>query len=265
MKKMNGEKTMVHNLIFYNVDMYIQVVKLFKNNGIYTVRVDDIGDNLRLTGFNNNKTILTQIYIDGYHYNFIGEGFMYLNLDFTITNENILKYINDYNTCTDNLFIIKDKENQNNKIYNEYYFGNSIDQVKYNTAPIAQDMKKYIDGKIDKSLSKSKCKIKIDTDKLKNVFNILYYLDGVYFNVSGDILGINTDDFSFNLTCNNKSDKKGKNIYKPNEVYNCLEYLPSDRVTLRFDEKSPLFIKSKYKGMTSEHTIRPLHVVGGEK
>ena len=42
MKKMNGEKTMVHNLIFYDINMYEYIVKLFKNNGIYTVRVDDI-------------------------------------------------------------------------------------------------------------------------------------------------------------------------------------------------------------------------------
>lgn len=256
---------MVHNLIFYDIDMYMMIVKLFKNNGIYTVRVDDIRDNLRLTGFNNNKTILTQIYIDEYHYNFIGEGFMYLNLDFTITNENILKYINDYNTCTDNLFIIKEKKNQDNKIYNEYYFGNSIDQVTYNTSPIAQDMKKYIDGKVNKSLSKGKCKVKIDTDKLKNVFDVLYYLDGAYFNVSGDILDINTDDFSFSLTCINKSGKKGNNIYKPNEVYHCLRNLPSDRITLRFDENSPLFIKSKYKAMTIEHTISQLQKIDEEE
>lgn len=256
---------MVHNLIFYDIDMYMQIVKIFKDNGIYTVRVDDLGDKLRLTGFNYNKTILTQIYVDEYYYTFIGEGFMYLNLDFTITNENILKYINNYATHVDNRLIIKDKENQDNKVYNEYYFGNSIDQVKYNTSTIAQDMMKYINGKIDKSLSKGKCKVKIDTDKLKNVFDVLYYLDGAYFNVSGDILDINTDDFSFSLTCNNKLDKRGNNIYKPSEIYHCLRNLPSDKVTLRFDENSPLSIKSKYKPLTIEHTISPLHVIGEER
>ncbi|WP_042708346.1 hypothetical protein [Methanobrevibacter wolinii] len=143
---------------------------------LYTVRVDDLGDKLRLTGFNFNKTILTQIYVDENYYTFIGEGFMYLNLDFSITNENILRYINNYNTRADNLFVIKEKENQDNKIYNEYYFSNFIDQVTYNTTPIAQDMKEYIGEKVDKSLTKGKCKIKIDTDKLKNVFDVLCFL-----------------------------------------------------------------------------------------
>lgn len=262
---MNGEKTMVHNLIFYDIDMYIKIVKIFKDNNIYTVRVDDLEDKLRLTGFSLIKTVLTQIYIDKEHYSFFGKGHMYLNLDFSITNENILKYINNFNTCVDNLLVITEEENQDNNIYNEYYFGNSIDSVIYKTTPIHSDMVEYVDDKVNKSLSKGKCKIKIDTDKLRNVFDILHYLDGANFNVSGDILDINTDDFSFSLTCINKSGKKGNNIYKPNEVYHCLKNLPSDRVTLRFDEKTPLFIKSKHKGMTIGHTISPLHVVGEER
>ena len=252
---------MVHNLIFYDIDMYMQIVKIFKDNSIYTVRVDDLEDKLRLTGFNNNKTILTQIYIDKEYYSFFGKGHMYLNLDFSITNENILKYINNYTTHADNGLIIKDEDNKDYKISNTYYFDNSIDSVIYKTTSIYSDMIEYVDDKVNKSLSKGKCKIKIDTDKLRNVFDILYYLDGAYFNVSGDILDINTDDFSFSLTCINKSGKKGNNIYKPNEVYHCLRNLPSDRVTLRFDEKTPLFIKSKYKGIAIEHTISPLHVV----
>ena len=255
---------MVHNLIFYDIDMYMKIVKIFKDNSIYTVRVDDLKDKLRLTGFSLIKTVLTQIYIDKEYYSFIGKGYMYLNLDFSITNENILRYINKYNICTCDLFVIEDEENQNNEIYNKYYFGDSIDSVIYKTTSIHSDMIEYVDDKVNKSLSKGKCKIKIDTDKLRNVFDILYYLDGAYFNVSGDILDINTDDFSFSLTCINKSGKKGNNIYKPNEVYHCLKNLPSDRVTLRFDEKTPLFIKSKYKGIAIEHTISPLHVVDKE-
>ena len=255
---------MVHNLIFYDIDMYMKIVKIFKDNSIYTVRVDDLKDKLRLTGFSLIKTVLTQIYIDKEYYSFFGKGHMYLNLDFSITNENILRYINKYNICTCDLFVIEDEENQNNEIYNKYYFGDSIDSVIYKTTSIHSDMIEYVDDKVNKSLSKGKCKIKIDTDKLRNVFDILYYLDGAYFNVSGDILDINTDDFSFSLTCINKSGKKGNNIYKPNEVYHCLKNLPSDRVTLRFDEKTPLFIKSKYKGIAIEHTISPLHVVDKE-
>lgn len=256
---------MVHNLIFYDIDMYIQIVKIFEKNHIYTIRVDDLRDKLRLTGFNYNKTILTQIYIDENYYAFIGEGFMYLNLDFSITHENILRYIINYNTSVDNIFVINDKENQDNKIYNEYHYGNSIDQVEYNTTPIAQDMKKYIDDKINKSLSKGKCKIKIDTDKLRNVFDVLYYSGSVYFDGLDDKLCIDTDNFSFKLTCDNKSDIRGKNIYKPSELYTCLRYLPSDRITLRFDENSPLFIKSKYKGMTIEHTISQLQKIDEEE
>ena len=256
---------MVHNLIFYNANIYEYIVKIFKDNSIYTVRVEDLGDKLRLTGFSLIKTVLTQIYIDKEYYSFIGKGHMYLKLDFSITQENILKYINNCTTHTDNGLIIKDEDNKDYKISNIYYFDNSMDSVIYKTTSIHSDMIEYVDDKVNKSLPKGKCKIKINTDKLKNVFDILYYLDGAYFNVSGDILNINTEDFSFNLTCNNKSGKKGNNIYKPNEVYHCLRNLPSDRVTLRFDEKSPLFIKSKYKGMTIEHTISPLHVVGGEK
>ena len=255
---------MVHNLIFYDIDMYMKIVKIFKDNSIYTVRVDDLKDKLRLTGFSLIKTVLTQIYIDKEYYSFFGKGHMYLNLDFSITNENILRYINKYNICTCDLFVIEDEENQNNEIYNKYYFGDSIDSVIYKTTSIHSDMIEYVDDKVNKSLSKGKCKIKIDTDKLRNVFDILYYLDGAYFNVSGDILYINTDDFSFSLICINKSCKKGNNIYKPNEVYHCLKNLPSDRVTLRFDEKTPLFIKSKYKGIAIEHTISPLHVVDKE-
>lgn len=262
---------MVHNLIFYDIDMYMKIVKIFQDNSIYTVRVDDLKDKLRLTGFSLIKTVLTQIYIDKEYYSFFGKGHMYLNLDFSITNENIsitneniLRYINKYNICTCDLFVIEDEENQNNEIYNKYYFGDSIDSVIYKTTSIDSDMIEYVDDKVNKSLSKGKCKIKIDTDKLRNVFDILYYLDGAYFNVSGDILDINTDDFSFSLTCINKSGKKGNNIYKPNEVYHCLKNLPSDRVTLRFNEKTPLFIKSKYKGIAIEHTISPLHVVDKE-
>lgn len=254
---------MFHNLIFYDIDMYMQIVKIFKDNSIYTVRVDDLKDKLRLTGFSLIKTVLTQIYIDKEYYSFFGKGHMYLNLDFSITNENILRHINKYNNCTD-LFVIEDKENQDNNIYNEYYYGDSIDSIIYKTTSIPSDMIEYVDDKVNKSLSKGKCKIKIDTDKLRNVFDILCYLDGAYFNVSGDILYINTDDFSFSLICINKSGKKGNNIYKPYEVYHCLKNLPSDRVTLRFDEKTPLFIKSKYKGIAIEHTIRPLHVVNKE-
>lgn len=255
---------MVHNLMFYDIDMYMKIVKIFKDNSIYTVRVDDLEDKLRLTGFSLIKTVLTQIYIDKEYYSFFGNGHMYLNLNFSITNENILRYINRYNNCTD-IFVIEDKENQDNKIYNEYYYGDSIDSVIYKTTSIHSDMIEYVDDKVNKSLSKGKCKIKIDTDKLRNVFDVLYYLDRAYFNVSGDILYITTDEFSFNLICNNKSCKKGNNIYKPNEVYECLRNLLSDRVTLRFDEKTPLFIKSKYKGMAIEHTISPLHIVGEER
>ena len=73
MKKINGEKTMVHNLIFYDIDMYMQIVKIFKDNSIYTVRVDDLEDKLRLTGFSLIKTVLTQIYIDKEYYSFFGK------------------------------------------------------------------------------------------------------------------------------------------------------------------------------------------------
>lgn len=256
---------MVHNLIFYDIDMYMRIVKIFKDNSIYTVRVEDLGEKLRLTGFSLRKTVLTQIYVDKEYYSFFGKGHMYLNLDFSITNENILRYINKYNTCTDNLLVIEDEENQDNKIYNEYYSGNSIDSVIYKTTSIHSDMIEYVDDKVNKSLSKGKCKIKIDTDKLRNVFDILYYLDGAYFNGSGDILYITTDGFSFTLACDNKSNKGGNNTYKPNEVYECLRNLPSDRITLRFDEKSPLFIKSKYKGMTIEHTISQLQKIDEEE
>lgn len=255
---------MVHNLIFYDIDMYMMIVKIFKDNSIYTVRVEDLGDNLRLTGFSLIKTVLTQIYVDKEYYSFVGKGHMYLKLDFSITQENILKYINNCTIRTDNGLIIKDEDNKDYKISNTYYFDNSIDSVIYKTTSIYSDMIEYIDDKVNKSLSKGKCKIKIDTDKLRNVFDVLYYLDRTYFRIMDNQLYIITDDFSFTLACDNKSNKGGNNTYKPNEVYECLRNLPSDRITIRFDEKSPLFIKSKYKGMTIEHTISQLQKIDEE-
>lgn len=254
----------MHDLSFYDINMYKHIVKIFKSNGIFTVRVDDLGDKLRLTGFNLNKTILTQIYV-GEEYYFLDEGgCMYLNLDFGILRDNFLGDINNSIPNTNDKFVVSQKKDKDYNIYNKYYFTNLIDWVKYKTEHIDQNMREYIDGKIDKSLSKGEYKIRIDTDKLRNAFNVLYYSDGVYFSVFNNRLSMDTDDCSFSLACDNKSDNDGSNMYKPSELYSCLRYLPSDRITLRFDETSPLFIKSKYKAMTIEHTISPLQEIDKE-